>query len=190
MPDLLEGIRVLDFSRIGAGPLGTQMLGDLGAQVIKIEDVAGGQLDRRITYPWVNDEALLILQMNRNKKSIAINLGAPEGKKIIHQLVRKCDVVVHNFRPSVRKRHRLTHEDLTCHNPKIISVSVSGFGDTGPYAEKKGQDLLAQAMSGAMWMNSFGDNPPIPVGTLIADLDTAKLAAYGVLPNMPLTLAS
>ncbi len=181
MPDVLEGVKVLDFSRIGAGPIGAQMLGDLGADIIKVEDVEGGMLDRRVTYPWLNDEALLILQNNRNKRSIAVNLKTPEGRTIIDKLVRESDVVVSNFRPAVRKRLKLMYEDLCELNPTIICVSVSGFGSTGPYAEKKGQDLLAQAMSGAMWMNSFGDNPPIPIGTLIADIGTAKLAAYGVL---------
>ena len=181
MPAVLEGIRVLDFSRIGAGPLSAQMLGDLGADVIKVEDVEGGMLDRRVTYPWLNDEALLVLQMNRNKRSIAVDISSPEGKDIIYKLARQSDVVVTNFRPSVKKRLKVAYEDLRRLNEKIIYVSVSGFGDTGPYAEKKGQDLLAQAMSGAMWMNSFADNPPIPIGTLIADLDTAKLSAYGVL---------
>ena len=148
MPDVLEGVKVLDFSRIGAGPIGAQMLGDLGADIIKVEDVEGGMLDRRVTYPWLNDEALLILQNNRNKRSIAVNLKTPEGRTIIDKLVRESDVVVSNFRPAVRKRLKLMYEDLCELNPTIICVSVSGFGSTGPYAEKKGQDLLAQAMSG------------------------------------------
>ena len=86
MPDVLEGVKVLDFSRIGAGPIGAQMLGDLGADIIKVEDVEGGMLDRRVTYPWLNDEALLILQNNRNKRSIAVNLKTPEGRTIIDKL--------------------------------------------------------------------------------------------------------
>lgn len=181
MPAILEGIRVVDLSRLVSGPVAAQMLGDLGAEVIRVEPVEGENLDREVTYPWLNGEAIAILKSNRNKKCISLNLQAAEGREVLYKLVQESDVVVQNFRPRVRERLGVRYEDLIRHNPKIVYATVTGYGETGPYSNKKGQDLLIQGMSGVMRMNSFDDNPPIPIGNIVADQGTAKILAFGIL---------
>lgn len=177
---MLEGIRVLDLGQVYSAPLCAQMLGDLGADVIKLESV-NGEWGRRDRCPWAGGEASLILQCNRNKRSVAVDLRNPAGREIVFKLVARSDVVVHNFRPGVMERVGLGYRELQRHNPRVIVGSISGYGPTGPYRDKKGQDLLAQAMSGALWLNSFAGHPPLPIGNVVADHGAARLLAYGIM---------
>lgn len=180
--EILDGIRVLDCSIAMAGPFATQRLGDLGADVIKIEPLkgewqryapAGGAKGNRINASF--------LSLNRNKKSIAIDLKKSKGRQIIYDLVKKSDVFLQNYRPGVALRLGLDYDTLVKINPDLIYVSISGYGEEGPYKERAGQDLLLQAMSGAMLSSGRAGDPPMPAGQYLVDAVTAYTAFEGVL---------
>lgn len=160
----LEGVRVIDFTQVMMGPSATQMLGDLGADVIKIENPKGGDLSR--TSFGATDEVGLnnpvFCSLNRNKRSLALDLRQPENKDIVYDLIRESDVVVSNFRAGVMDRIGFGYEKLKALNPKIIVASGSGYGPKGPYAHKGGQDVLAQAMSGVM-MRRADESVPMSI---------------------------
>ncbi|MDX1744563.1 MAG: CaiB/BaiF CoA-transferase family protein [Halobacteriales archaeon] len=166
----LEGITVADFSQMMQGPWGTMTLGDLGADVIKIEPV-GGELERGVTAGgelWRGKSAYY-LAMNRNKRSVAVDLKDDRGAQVARDIVGEADVLVENFRPGVMDRLGFGYEDVTEYNPEIIYASASGYGADGPYAERPGQDILIQSMSGVASLAGRGDGRPTPAGTYVAD---------------------
>jgi crotonobetainyl-CoA:carnitine CoA-transferase CaiB-like acyl-CoA transferase len=179
---ILSGYRVLDCSIAMAGPFAAQRLGDLGADVVKIEPVggewqrfrsAGGAAGNRINVSF--------LSLNRNKRSLAIDLKAEDGKAVLLELVKTADVFIQNYRPGVAKRLGVDYETLSAINPSLVYVSMSGFGETGPYKDRPGQDLILQAMSGAMLSAGREGEPPVPAGQFLADAVTAYTAFEGVL---------
>ena len=166
----LDGIKVLDFSRVYVGPSCSQVLGDLGADVYKVESIGLGDFSRHFMVAEdLEGESHSFLGLNRNKMSICLDLRQPEAKEIVFKLVEICDVVLQNFRPDVMGRLGLDYNALKQHNPKIIYASASGYGLTGPYQMKAGQDLVAQAMSGVGWLTGERNGPPFPCGAPIAD---------------------
>lgn len=162
MSQLLEGVRILDFTQYKAGPMGTQILGDMGADIIKVERSKGGDLERSFaTFGKFTQkgDSPFFLAMNRNKRSLGLDLKTPEAKEIIYKLAEEADVVVQNFRPGVLARLGYGYEDFKKINPGVIYCSNSGYGLTGPYVTRPGQDLLAQSMSGLVMMNGKDDFP-------------------------------
>lgn len=177
----LEGLRVLDFSQIVAGPSNSQMMADMGAEVIKVEKVGGGEFLRNTSYIYKNGESVSFLGLNRNKKSLAIDLSQPAGKEIIYKLAAKSDVVLENFRPGVLDRLALGYEALSRVNPGIVFCSISGYGPDGPYVDLPGQDLLVQGYGGMQSYIGDPDVPPVVVGGGFCDLTAGFLSAWGVM---------
>ena len=165
----LAGIKVLDLSRVLAGPYTTMLLGDLGAEILKIEPPGTGD-DIRVMAPFINGESHYFLAMNRNKKSLVIDLKTPEGVGIFLDLVRKADVVVENYRPGVMDSLGLGYERLTAINPRLVYCSISGFGATGPLREKPSFDIVTQALSGVFSMNGEPGRPPVKLGLPLGDM--------------------
>jgi formyl-CoA transferase/CoA:oxalate CoA-transferase len=175
----LAGIRVLDLTRVLAGPFCSMMLGDMGAEVIKVEEPGKGD-DTRSWPPFVGGEATYFMSVNRNKKSLTLNLKAPEGQEILRALVKKSDVLLENFRPGTMDKLGFGYAALAEVNPKLVYCSISGFGESGPEAGRAGYDLVVQAESGIMDISGFPDGPPVKSGTSIADLVAGMSAAHGV----------
>lgn len=168
----LQGYRVLDFTQLLQGPYATQMLGDLGADVVKVERPGSGDIYRQMTFfdEWLpGGETPCFLAWNRNKRSIAIDLKSERGRDVATRLAKGADVLVENFRPGVMERLGLGYEELRTINPGIVYVSSSGWGSDGPYVTRPGQDLLVQAMTGALWASGRADDPPTPLGTALCD---------------------
>ena len=184
----LSGIRILDLSRILAGPTCTQLLGDYGADVIKIEKPGTGDDTRTWGPPFLKDDAGNIsresayyLCANRNKRSLAVDITSDEGASLIHRLVKHCDVVIENFKVGGLAKYGLDYEGLSMTNPDIIYCSISGFGQTGPNAHKLGYDLLAQAYGGIMSITGDPDGEPMKVGLGIADVMCGMYATTAIL---------
>ena len=175
----LAGVRVLDLTRVLSGPFCTMYLGDMGAEIIKIENPNGGD-DTRSWSPMVNGSSLYFAQCNRNKRSITLNLKSEEGKRIFLDLVKTADVVVENFRTDVMKKLGLGYDVLREVNPGIIYGSVSGFGSEGPYATLGGYDVVAQAMSGIMSLTGPGDGKAYKCGVAIGDISGGLNLAIGI----------
>ncbi|MFX0096753.1 MAG: CaiB/BaiF CoA transferase family protein [Candidatus Hodarchaeota archaeon] len=175
----LSGIRVLDLSRVLAGPFCTMILADMGAEVIKIESKNGD--DSRSFPPFINGESAYFININRGKKSITLNLKHEEGRKIFLDLVKISDVVVENFRPGVMERLGLGYTTLREINPEIIYAAVSGFGHYGPYKDRPSYDLIGQAMGGIMSITGWPDSPPTRTGTAIADILGGLFCCVGIL---------
>ena len=175
----LAGVRVIDFTRILAGPFGSMFLGDMGAEVIKVEEPAKGD-DTRGWPPFVGGEATYFLSVNRNKKSLTLNLKAPEGQEILRKLIARADVVLENFRPGTMERLGFGYERLRAVNRRLVYCSISGFGESGPEASRPGYDLIVQGESGIMDLTGFPDGPPVKVGNSIADLVAGMAAAQGI----------
>src|SRR5205823_11791921 len=165
----LAGIRVLDLTRVLAGPFCAMTLGDMGAEVIKIEEPGKGD-DTRSWPPFVGGESTYFMSVNRNKKSMTLNLKAPEGGEILRTLVRKSDVLLENFRTGTMDKLGFDYRALSRLNPKLVYCAISGFGESGPEAHRAGYDLIVQAESGVMDLTGFTDGPPVKVGNSIADL--------------------
>jgi crotonobetainyl-CoA:carnitine CoA-transferase CaiB-like acyl-CoA transferase len=177
----LDGVRVLDVSQVMAGPFCCLLLADMGADVIKIEKPHGGDDSRRMAPPFIHGESAAFLAMNRNKRSLVLDLKQPEGRAIFHRLAARSDVVVENFRPGTLEALGLSYPELSAHHPELIYCSISGFGQTGPYRERGGFDLVAQGMTGLMSVTGHPGEPPVKVGVPITDLNAGMYAAYGVL---------
>ncbi|KZM50046.1 CaiB/BaiF CoA-transferase family protein [Labrenzia sp. OB1] len=187
----LSGLVVLDLSRILAGPTCTQILGDLGAEVLKVERPGRGDDTRGWGPPFLKDgegketaESAYYLSSNRNKASLAIDLAAPEGQKLIADLAARADILVENFKVGDLKRRGLDYETLKVRNPKLIYCSISGFGQTGPYAQRAGYDFIAQGMGGIMSLTGFSDEEggtETKCGTGIADVMCGMYAAVSIL---------
>jgi len=178
-PHLFAGLKVLDLTRVMSGPFCTSMLADLGAEVIKIEMPGVGEEGRHFA-PHVNGESTYFALLNRGKKSITINMKAPEGVALIRDLARQADVLVENFRPSVMERLGLAPAELQQDNPRLIIASISGFGQSGPFADWPAFDLVIQAMSGLMSVTGERGGRPLAVGESIADVATGIFAAWGI----------
>jgi crotonobetainyl-CoA:carnitine CoA-transferase CaiB-like acyl-CoA transferase len=179
--EALSGVKVLDLCRVVSGPFATMHLGDLGADVVKIEDPRIGDESRRYGPPFVNGESSYFLSVNRNKRSCAIDLKSPAGRDAAIALAKIADVVIDNFRPGTLDKWGLSYEALSADNPKLIQCSISGFGRTGPDANRPGYDLILQGESGVMDITGDPDGPPMKVGTSIADLVTGLYASQAVL---------
>jgi len=177
----LKGMRVLDLSHVMAGPVCGLMLADMGAEVIKIEKLEGGDDTRRMLPPDINGEPAAFMMMNRNKRGLALDLKHPQGKEVLRRLVAKADVLIENYRHDTMERLGLGYEALKAINPGLIYCEISGFGRTGPWAEQGGFDLVAQGMSGLMSITGEGPGrAPVKVGAPVTDITAGILAAMGV----------
>lgn len=184
MEQALEGIKVLDFSQLLQGPYATQMMGDLGADVIKIERNGTGDIYRGMTFfnKWIaGDESPCFMAWNRNKRSIAIDIKSEEGKAIIYKLAKDADVIMENFRPGVMERLGYGYEDFKKINPRIIYCSASGWGADGPYLSRPGQDLLVQSVSGAITTSGKKSDGPVAIGTALCDQVNGLNSVYAIL---------
>ncbi len=180
----LSDITVLDFSHLLQGPFCTQLLADMGADVIKVERPGQGDLFRTLTFnnKWVGgSESPNFLAWNRNKRSLALDLKAPEAKQILYKIAERADVVVQNFRPGVLARLGYGYADFDRINPRIIYCSGSGYGESGPYVTRPGQDMLIQGLTGIAAATGRGDGPPVPVGAGFSDQVGAMNMVYGIL---------
>jgi crotonobetainyl-CoA:carnitine CoA-transferase CaiB-like acyl-CoA transferase len=178
----LAGIKVIELCHVMAGPACGVMLADMGADVIKVEKLPGGDETRRTVPPKIGDEAASFLMMNRNKRGIGVNLKTEDGKRVLRRLLKDADVVTENYRRGVMERMGLGYEDLKKENPRLIYCAISGFGRSGPYADRGGFDLIAQGMSGLMSITGEGPGrPPVKVGAPVADITAGILAAMGIL---------
>ena len=177
---LLDGVVVLDLSRVLAGPYCAMMLADMGADVIKIE-IPGKGDDARRNGPFINGESTYYMNLNRNKRGMTLNLKSEEGKKIFKKLVAKSDIVIENYRPGVMKKLGLDYEVLRKINPSIVYGAVSGFGQYGPYSSRPGYDILGQAMSGLMSTTGWPDSEPTRTGTAISDVMGGISCCVGIL---------
>ncbi len=177
---LLDGVKVLDLTRVLAGPYCGMMLADMGAEVIKIEMPGRGD-DSRRNAPIVNGESAYFMNLNRNKRGMTLNLKSEEGKEIFRGLVKQSDIVLENYRPGVMEKLGLGYEELRKINPAIIYGAVSGFGHYGPYSKRPGYDILGQAMSGLMSTTGWPDSAPTRTGTAISDVMGGISCCVGVL---------
>ena len=175
----LDGLRVLDLSNQLSGPFCAMLLGDLGADVIKVEHPVGGD-NARLGAPHVNGESAPFMTVNRNKRSITVDLKAPDGLAIVRRLAARADVVLENWRPGTAARLGLDYDNVRRLNPRVIYCSISGFGQTGPYAARGGFDRIAQGMSGLMSINGEENGPPLVVPIPIADIGTGMFGLIGI----------
>ena len=177
----LAGLRVIDLTRVLAGPYCTMTLGDLGAEVIKVENPSGGDDTRSFAPPYQGDQSAYFLSVNRNKKSVTLNLKDAAAKEVLWQLIDTADVIVENFRPGAAKRLGFGYEEVSIRRPEIIYASISGFGDSGPDATRPGYDLIIQGESAMMNITGGPDTPPYKMGTSIADLVSGMTLVQGIL---------
>jgi len=175
----LAGVRVLDLTRVLAGPFASMMLGDMGATVIKVEETGKGD-DTRKWPPFVGGEASYFMSVNRAKKSLTLNLKAPAGVTILKRLAAKSDVLLENFRTGTMEKLGVGYATLRRANPRLIYCAISGFGESGPQAGRGGYDLIVQGEAGLMDITGFADGPPVKVGTSVADLVSGMAAAHGI----------
>ena len=180
MPGPLDGIKVLDLTRVLAGPYATMLLGDLGAEVIKIEQPGTGDESRNFG-PFKNGFSLYFMSVNRGKRSITLNLKTERGQAIFKQLLAHTDVVVENFRPGTMKKLGLDYDTLKTEHPSLIYAACSGFGQTGPYAQQGAYDMIIQGMGGIISITGEPEGPPVRVGTSISDITAALFTTIGVL---------
>ena len=179
----LTGIRILSFAQLAQGNAGVEYLADLGADVIKIERPGKGAWERSWSGldTYIHGESVFFLSLNRNQRSMTVNLKEEKGKEIIHRLVKNSDVLVENYRPGVMDRLGLGYDRLSALNPGLIYTSASGYGSDGPYRDKAGQDLLAQSLSGMASVTGKADDLPTPAGAAIIDIHSGALIAMGVM---------
>ena len=179
----LDGIKVLDLTRVLAGPYATMLLGDLGAEVIKIEQPGTGDESRNFG-PFKNGFSLYFMSVNRGKQSVTLNLKTERGQAIFKQLLEQTDVLVENFRPGTMKKLGLDYDTLKVEHPSLIYAACSGFGQTGPYAQQGAYDMIIQGMGGIISITGEPDGPPVRVGTSISDITAALFTTIGVLSAM------
>ena len=178
----LAGMKVIELAHVMAGPVGGLLLADLGADVIKVEKVPGGDDTRRTTPPEINGESASFMMINRNKRGVAVDMKRPEGLAFVSRLLAGADAVLENFRPGTMEKMGLSYEALRETNPGLIYCKITGFGTSGPYAQRAGYDLIAQGMSGLMGLTGEGPGrPPVKVGVPVGDVTAGILAATGVL---------
>jgi len=181
MTRALEGIRIVDFSRALAGPYCTMLLADMGAEVIKVEVPGRGDDSRGWGPPFIEGEAAYFLSINRNKKSITLNLKDDRAKEIARKIIQKADVLLESNRPGAMKRLGLDYENIKKINPSIIYAAISGFGQTGPYSNRPGFDQVIQGYGGIMGLTGETDGPPMKVGIAVTDIATGMFAAIGII---------
>ncbi len=177
----LQGIKILDFSRYMQGPHCSQMLGDMGAEVIKVERVGTGDDNRGLPFNRIRGVNSFFLALNRNKRSLTLDLKHPKAKTILDRLLPTCDVLLENFRPGTLDKVGLSYEAVAPRHPRLIYCSCSGYGQGGPYRDRPGQDLLAQAMGGLASVTGRSGGYPRTVGSYVVDAYGAMLAAVGIL---------
>jgi len=177
----LDGLTVLDFSRVLAGPYCTMQLGDLGARVIKIEQPGRGDDTREWGPPFVGTESAYFLSVNRNKESLALDLKHPQARRVVDALVDRADVIVENFRPGTMERLGLGYDEIHARHPRAVYCSISGFGQTGPRRLEAGYDAMMQAEGGLMSITGAAGGPPFRLGVAIADIATGMFAVQGIL---------
>jgi len=184
----LAGIRILDLSRILAGPSAAQLLGDLGADVVKVEKPDEGDDTRKWGPPYVcgvsgaeTDESAYYLSANRNKRSIALDISTESGQELVHRLIAQADVLIENYKVGGLAKYGLAYEQIRARYPRLVYCSVTGFGQTGPYASRPGYDFLIQGMGGIMSLTGMPDGEPMKVGVGIADVMTGMYATVGIL---------
>ena len=177
----LEGITILDLSRVLSGPYCTMLAADMGARVIKIEHPVRGDDTRHWGPPFLGTESAYYLSVNRNKESVAIDFKTPEGLAIVHRLATQVDILVENFRPGTLEPKGLSFEDLSPLHPSLIYVSISGFGQNGPRRDEAGYDAVAQAEGGLMSITGAEDGPAVRLGVAIADIAAGMFAFQGLL---------
>lgn len=175
----LSGVRILDFTRMLAGPFCTAMLADAGAEVIKVENPNGGD-DARHFAPRIGSESAFFLLINRGKKSITLDMKTSEGRELARDLASRCDVVIENFKPGVAAKLGIDHASLKAINPGLIHASISGYGQAGPLAHRPAYDIIAQAVGGIMSLNGNAGMPPTRVGESIGDIAAGLYAAWGI----------
>jgi len=176
----LKGIRIIDLSMMLAGPSGSMLMGDMGADIIKVEPLAGDET--RVGPPYFYGEnSAYFYSINRNKKSVVLDLKSPEGRQVLYDLVKKADVVYDNYRPGVTERLQIDYQTLKKYNPKIICCSISTYGYDGPYRDRPGYDLIVQAMSGGMSITGEPGGSPVRAGIPLGDLVGGLLGVHGVL---------
>lgn len=183
LPLPLDGLRVLDFSQFLAGPYAALKLADMGADVVKVERVGTGDLSRHLylTDTRIGGESTIFHAINRNKRSVSVDMKSETDRAAIRDLVRGADVVLQNFRPGVMDRLGFGYEAVRAINPKVVYGSVTGYGTEGPWVDLPGQDLLAQARSGMMWLTGSAEDGPVAVGLPIGDVLAGAALAHGVL---------
>lgn len=179
-PDVLEGVRVLDLTRVLAGPYSGMILADMGAEVVKLEVPGRGDDSRGFT-PVINGESAYFMNLNRNKKSMVLNLKEEEGRAIFKELIKKFDILLENFRPGTMEKLGLGYEDLKKIHPGLIYGAVSGFGHYGPYSKRPGYDIIGQSMGGLMSTTGWPDGEPTRSGTAIADVLAGLNVTIGIL---------
>jgi formyl-CoA transferase len=178
----LEGVRILDLSQVMAGPFCCMLLADMGADVVKVEPPGvGDQTRRSMGFRMKGEDSPGFLALNRNKRSIALNLKTEAGYEIFGKLVDSADVLVENSRPGVMARLRADYATLSSRNPRLVYASISGFGQTGPWAQRPGFDLIAQAMSGVLSATGTAGGEPVKCGIPVSDLGAGMFATYGIL---------
>ena len=180
MKQALQGLKVVDLSQVLAGPYCTMVLADMGAEVIKVEKYPNGD-DTRTMGPFVNEESHMYMMVNRNKKGVCINLKTTEGLALFKELIQSVDVLVENYRPGVTKKLGIDYDTLKAINPGLIYCSISGYGQTGPYSQKGGYDIMAQGLSGLMHMTGEADGRPVKVGFAVNDIAAAQTALQSIL---------
>ena len=176
----LSGLTVLDFTTFLSGPFGTQILGDLGAEVVKIES-PDGDPTRRMPPHFIGDDSAYYLSINRNKESVAVDLKQEAGRDLVRRLALTSDILVENFRPGVINRLGLTYDDLARENPGLIWCSISGFGQDGPYRDRPAYDMIVQAISGGMSLTGEPDGHPVRAGIPLGDLSAGMFGVIGIL---------
>lgn len=177
----LSGIRVLDFTRVVAGPYCTMLLGDLGAEIVKVEQPGQGDDTRSWGPPFIKGESAYFLGINRNKKSICLDLQNAHDLEVAHQLMRQSDIVVENFRPGIMERFELGYEDWCQHHPGLIYCSISGYGRTGPYKDRAGYDVMVSALGGLMSITGIPEGAPVKTGVALTDVITGLNAFSAIL---------
>ena len=177
----LDGIRVLDLSRVLTGPFCSMLLGDLGAEVIKIEIPKTGDDTRQWGPPFIHGESAYFLSINRNKKSLSLDLSKDKGKEIVYDLVKKSDILLENFRPGVTQKLKVDYSTIAEKNPRLIYCSISSYGYSGPYRDRLAYDLVLQAMGGLMGITGEPERPPVRVGVAISDIGAGMYAAIAIL---------
>ncbi|MFC3338016.1 CaiB/BaiF CoA transferase family protein [Paracandidimonas soli] len=177
----LKGVRVLDVSQVMAGPFACMLLGDMGADVIKIEPPQGDQTRAAMGFKMRGPDSMGFLNMNRNKRSLSLDLKDERDREVFYRLVETADILVENYRPGVVQRLGIDYDTLKARNPRLVYASISGFGQSGPWSTRPGFDLMAQAMSGVMSVTGYPDSPPVKAGVPVADIGCAMFAVYAIL---------
>jgi len=178
--DAFLGVRVLDMSRVLAGPFAGMLLADMGAEVIKLE-IPGRGDDSRQFPPFIGEESMYYVNLNRGKESITLNLKTEEGKEVFRGLVKECDILLESFRPGTMDRLGLGYDELSRITPRLIYAAISGFGQTGPYRSRPGYDIIGQAMGGLLSITGWPDGPPTRSGTAIGDILSSLFCTIGIL---------